>query len=180
MLPVIILHMKSGDARASAADGSRRSICCWCAHRAAATVRPKSDRAMAKPFSRLTEQETLALAIALEEEDSHIYADFAERFRAAFPSTAATLERMQHEESEHRQRLIDGYRSRFGEHLPLIQRSDVRVIVKLPPVWLMKALTVSQVRRQIGVMEYASRRFFEVAASRSTDAGTGKLLGDHG
>src|ERR1700677_5013389 len=168
MLPVIILHMKSGDARASAADGSRRSICCWCAHRAAATVRPKSDRAMAKPFSRLTEQETLALAIALEEEDSHIYADFAERFRAAFPSTAATLERMQHEESEHRQRLIDGYRARLGDHIPQIRRSDVAGMVRRKPVWLMRSLTVAGVRREVGVMELESRRFYEAAAARAT------------
>jgi rubrerythrin len=133
---------------------------------------------MAKAFSKLTEQEILALAVAQEEEDGRIYGDFAERFRATYPSTAATLTRMQKEESEHRQRLIDGYRARFGEHLPLIQRGDVKGLVKLPPVWLMKALTVRQVRRQIGVMELASRRFYEVAASRTTDAGTRKLLGD--
>src|SRR5271163_1318730 len=133
---------------------------------------------MAKAFSKLTEQEILALAVAQEEEDGRVYADFADRFRATYPSTAATLTRMQQEESEHRQRLIDGYRARFGEHLPLIQRRDVKGLVKLPPVWLMKALTVRQVRRQIGVMELASRRFYEVAASRTTDAGTRKLLGD--
>jgi rubrerythrin len=133
---------------------------------------------MAKAFSKLTEQEVLALAIAQEEEDSRIYADFAERFRATYPSTAATLTRMQREESDHRQRLIDRYHERFGDHLPLIRRSDVKGLVRLPPVWLMKALTVAQVRRQIGVMELASRRFYEVSAARTTDTGTRKLLGD--
>jgi rubrerythrin len=133
---------------------------------------------MAKAFSKLSEQEILALAVAQEEEDGRIYADFAEKFRASYPSTAATLTRMQKEESEHRQRLIDQYRSRFGEHLPLIRRADVKGLVRLPPVWLMRALTVAQVRRQIGVMELASRRFYEVAAARTTDAGTRKLLGD--
>jgi rubrerythrin len=59
---------------------------------------------MAKAFSKLTEQEILALAVSLEEEDGRIYGDFAERFRATYPSTAATLTRMQQEESEHRQR----------------------------------------------------------------------------
>jgi erythrin-vacuolar iron transport family protein len=78
---------------------------------------------MAKAFSKLTEQEILALAVAQEEEDSRIYGDFAERFRATYPATPRRSPGCSSEESEHRQRLIDGYRARFGEHLPLIQRS---------------------------------------------------------
>ena len=70
------------------------------------------------------------------------------------------------------------YRARFGDHIPQIQRSDVKGIVTQKPVWLMNALTVAQVRRQIGVMELASRRFYEVAATRTEDAATRKLLGD--
>jgi rubrerythrin len=133
---------------------------------------------MAKAFSKLTEQEIMALAVSMEEEDSRIYGDLADRFRETFPSTAATLLAMQREESDHRQRLIDSYRARFGEHIPLIQRSDVKGIVRQRPVWLMNALSVAQVRRQIGVMELASRRFYEVAAARTEDASTRKLLGD--
>jgi rubrerythrin len=133
---------------------------------------------MAKAFSQLTEKEILALAIALEEEDGRIYGDFADRFRETFPSTAQMLSRMQREESEHRQRLIDKYRSRFGEHIPLIGRADVKGLVSLPPVWLMRTLSVARVRRQVGVMELASRRFYEAAAGRTADAETRKLLGD--
>jgi len=70
---------------------------------------------MAKAFSDLSDQEILALAIALEEEDGRIYGDFADRLRDSYPSTAAILTRMQHEESGHRQRLIDAYRTRFGD-----------------------------------------------------------------
>jgi len=133
---------------------------------------------MAKAFSKLTEREIMALAVSMEEEDSRIYGDLAERFRKTFPSTASTLLVMQAEESVHRQRLIDMYRARFGDHIPQIQRSDVKGIVTQKPVWLMNALTVAQVRRQIGVMELASRRFYEVAATRTEDAATRKLLGD--
>lgn len=133
---------------------------------------------MAKAFSKLTEREILALAVSMEEEDSRIYGDLAERFREKFPSTASTLSVMQAEESVHRQRLIDTYRARFGDHIPQIQRSDVKGIVTQKPVWLMNALTVAQVRRQIGVMELSSRRFYEVAATRTEDAATRKLLGD--
>jgi rubrerythrin len=133
---------------------------------------------MAKRFSDLTEREILALAIALEEEDGRIYADMAARFKDDFPSTAQAILTMEREESEHRQRLIDRYRERFGEHIPLIQRPDVTGFVHRRPVWLMRALSVAQARRQIGVMELESRTFYEAAAARTTDADTRRLLGD--
>ncbi len=133
---------------------------------------------MAKAFSKLTEPEILALAVSMEEEDGRIYGDLAERFRKEYPSTASTLTAMQAEESVHRQRLIDMYRARFGDHIPQIQRSDVKGLVRQKPVWLMKTLTVAQARRQIGVMELGSRTFYEVAAKRTEDAATRKLLGD--
>ena len=133
---------------------------------------------MAKPFSDLSEREILALAIALEEEDGRIYADLAERFKDGFPLTAQAILRMEREESEHRQRLIDRYRARFGEHIPLIQRSDVTGFLRRKPVWLMKVISVAQARRQIGVMELESRTFYEAAAARTSDAETRRLLGD--
>jgi rubrerythrin len=133
---------------------------------------------MAKSFSELNDQEILALAVSLEEEDGRIYGDFAERFRDAYPSTAETLSRMQREESGHRQMLIDAYRARFGDHIPLIERSDVKGIMRNKPVWLMRVLTIAQVRKQIGLMELQSRRFYEAAAARTTDAATRKLFGD--
>jgi len=133
---------------------------------------------MAKAFSTLTEPEVLALAISMEEEDGRIYGDMADKVREHFPATAASLTRMQQEESVHRQRLIDLYRSRFGEHIPQIQRSDVKGLVRQRPIWLVKTLTVAQIRRQIGVMELGSRRFYEVSAARTQDAGMRKLLGD--
>ena len=133
---------------------------------------------MPKPFSELSEQEVLALAISLEEEDGRIYGDFAERLREKFPSTAEMLVKLQHEESDHRQRLIDRYRGQFGEHIPLIHRSDVRGFVARRPVWLMRVLSAAQVRKQVVVMELESRRFYEAAASRTSDAATRRLLGD--
>jgi len=133
---------------------------------------------MPKAFSELSEREVLALAISLEEEDGRIYGDFADRLRESFPSTTEMLLRLQNEESVHRQRLIDRYRERFGEHIPLIHRSDVHGFVRRKPVWLMRALSVAQVRKQIGVMELESRRFYEATAARTSDAATRRLLGD--
>ena len=44
-----------------------------------------------RSFDSLTEREILALAIALEEEDEKIYADFAEGLKETFPSSAAVM-----------------------------------------------------------------------------------------
>jgi len=49
---------------------------------------------MAKAFSKLSEQEILALAISMEEEDGRIYGDMADKVRENFPSTTAALVQM--------------------------------------------------------------------------------------
>ena len=81
---------------------------------------------MAKTIKELTAQEVLALAIQSEEEDGRIYADLARRIGGDFPATGQTLEAMRAEEDGHRHRLIELYRDRFGEHIPLIRRQDVK------------------------------------------------------
>jgi rubrerythrin len=75
---------------------------------------------MARKFKDLSEKEILALAITLEEEDGRIYSDFADGLRETFPATAKMFEEMQAEESEHRRSLIEIFRQRFGEHIPLL------------------------------------------------------------
>jgi len=44
-----------------------------------------------RPFDTLTEQEVLALAIALEEEDARIYDDFADGLKENHPEQAQKL-----------------------------------------------------------------------------------------
>ena len=133
---------------------------------------------MAKTFKDLSEREILALAISLEEEDGRIYGDFAEGLRQEYPATAKMFEDMQAEESEHRRRLIETYRERFGDHIPLIRRQDVRGFVQRRPVWLMRPLGISVVRKQAEMMELETRRFYERSVERVTDASIRKLLGD--
>lgn len=133
---------------------------------------------MAKNFKDLNEQEIIALAITLEEEDSRIYADFADGLRETYPSTAELFEEMRQEESGHRNQLIELYRSRFGEHIPLIRRQDVKGFVERRPVWLVRPLGIANVRKQVESMEAETRRFYERSAERITDASTRKLLGD--
>ena len=44
-----------------------------------------------RSFKSLNEQEILALAIALEEEDARIYGDFADGLKETYPGTAKIL-----------------------------------------------------------------------------------------
>ncbi len=131
-----------------------------------------------KNFKDLSEREILALAIQLEEEDSRVYADFAEGLREHYPATAKMFDEMQAEESRHRQRLIEMHQQRFGDHIPLIRRQDVKGFVERRPVWLLRPLGISTVRKQVEIMELETRRFYERALQKVSDASTRKLLGD--
>jgi erythrin-vacuolar iron transport family protein len=133
---------------------------------------------MAKRFKDLTEREILALAIQLEEEDSRVYGDFADGLRETYPATAKVFDEMQTEESRHRQVLIDMHRQRFGEHIPLIRRQDVKGFIERRPVWLIRPLGIHTVRKQVEAMELETRRFYERALEKVSDAPTRKLLGD--
>jgi rubrerythrin len=131
-----------------------------------------------RTFHSLSERETLALAISLEEEDERIYADYAEGLRANFPSSAAVFEGMREEESEHRRKLIDLYKKKFGEHIPLIRKQDVRGFVQRKPLWLQQPIHLDAVREQAATMEIETRRFYEKVASRTHDASIRQLLND--
>jgi erythrin-vacuolar iron transport family protein len=131
-----------------------------------------------KKFEELTEREVLALAIGLEEEDERVYADFAEGLRPDYPATAAMFEGMREEESGHRRRLIELFQQKFGEHIPLIRRQDVRGFVDRPALWLVRPLRIEAVRKEASTMEVETRRFYEKAAARTQDASIRQLLDD--
>jgi rubrerythrin len=133
---------------------------------------------MARAFRDLSEGEILALAISLEEEDGRIYADFADGLRESYRDTAKLFDDLREEESQHRASLIEIYRKRFGEHIPLIRRQDVKGFVQRRPVWLSRPLRIQDVRKQVEVMELETRRFYERAIEHVSDAGVRKLLGD--
>ena len=131
-----------------------------------------------KAFDDLTDREILALAISSEEEDSRVYATYAERLRDDYPHSAKVLEGMAAEEDEHRLRLIATYRRRFGETIPVIRREHVSGFYHRRPYWLVGQLGVERVREEIGLMEEEARSFYTGAAQRTSDAETRKLLGD--
>ncbi len=129
-------------------------------------------------FSDLTEREVLALAIANEEEDGRIYTDIAEGLREDYPASAKVFTEMAGEEGDHRRRLIELYQQKFGEHIPLIRRQDVRGFIQHPPVWQIRPLGLDRVRDLAENMELEALRFYRRAASRTTDASIRRLLGD--
>jgi erythrin-vacuolar iron transport family protein len=133
---------------------------------------------MMRNFDQLSEKELLALAISLEEEDERIYADFAQELRGNFPDSAAAFEEMRKEESGHRQRLQDLYQQKFGEHIPLIRCQDVRGFVTRRPVWLARPLRLKAARNEASSIEQETRRFYERAAARTSDASIRRLLDD--
>ncbi|HEY6765797.1 MAG TPA: ferritin family protein [Candidatus Sulfotelmatobacter sp.] len=131
-----------------------------------------------KKFHELTEREVLALAISLEEEDERVYAEYAEGLRQDYPASAEMFEAMREEESGHRRRLLELYQKKFGDHIPLIRRQDVRGFVDRPALWLMRPLRIEAVRKEASTMEVETRRFYEKAAARTQDAGVRQLLDD--
>lgn len=131
-----------------------------------------------KTFDSLKEQEILALAISLEEEDARVYDDFAEGLQDNYPEQALKFRDMRREEDGHRHRLLELYKSRFGDHVPLIRRQDVHGFVNRRPVWLVRPLGLKAVQKAAEGMELETKRFYEVAARRSQDAGIRQLLGD--
>src|SRR6202035_4027146 len=133
-------------------------------------------RSMLKKFKDLSEREILALAVASEEEDGRIYGEFADALRESYPATAQMFEEMREEEAGHRDRLIEMFRHRFGEHIPLIRRENVKGFLRRNPTWLVRPLGVNMARRQAEVMEMEAVRFYQKAIARTTDASTRELL----
>jgi len=131
-----------------------------------------------RPFETLTEREILALAIALEEEDARIYDDFADGLKEDYPEQAKKFNELRREEDGHRHRLLELYKQRFGDHVPLIRRQDVRGFVQRRPVWLVRPLGLKAVQKAAETMEVETKRFYEAAAWRATDAGVRQLFGD--
>ncbi|MEZ5889859.1 MAG: ferritin family protein [Xanthobacteraceae bacterium] len=129
-----------------------------------------------KRFADLSEREILALAITSEDEDNRIYRGFAEGLRDQYPSSAEMFDRMAEEELKHHDRLLDLYRRKFGDYVPLIRRQDVKGFVHHRPIWLVKPLGIDQVRKFAETVEYENARFYRKAAAQARDHAVSDLL----
>jgi rubrerythrin len=131
-----------------------------------------------RSLQSLGEDEVLALAIASEEEDARIYLGYADSLRPQFPASAKVFEDMAEVEQSHKNMLIEMFRSRFGERIPLIRREHVRGFYQRKPDWLRKNLPLDTVRAEAEAMEEQAARFYREAAKQVSDARTRTLLGD--
>jgi rubrerythrin len=85
-------------------------------------------------------------------------------------------DRMAEEEMGHRDMLLDLYRAKFGDFLPLIRRQDVKGFVTRRPIWLDRPLGLEAVRKFAGEMEFETARFYRRAAQSARDPATRGLL----
>jgi len=131
-----------------------------------------------RKFTDLDERQILALAISLEEEHGRIYSDYAAGLGGDYPASAKIFTEMAEEENEHRRWLIDLFRQKFGEHIPLIRRQDVSGFVRHDPIWFVWPLGLEKVRNQAEAIEKETRDFYRSALERASDADVRKLLGD--
>jgi rubrerythrin len=129
-------------------------------------------------FDDLSAQEVLSLAILAEEEDGRIYAAYAANLIEQFPASAAMFDAMAADENEHRRVLLDLYVRKFGSTIIPIRREHVEGFYARRPLWLVKSLPLERARAEAADMERQAEAFYRLAAARSTDAETRKLLGD--
>lgn len=133
---------------------------------------------MRRNFRDLSAPEVLALAISLEEEDARIFREFARLLRANYPKASASLDAMCAQEDGHRRRLIEMFREKFGEEIPLVRRQDVRGFVRRDPMASLRTPSVEHIRRRVALMELETARYYEKAAEQAKDAEMRALLGD--
>ncbi len=131
---------------------------------------------MSRKLSELDEREVLALAVALEEHDARIYADYAERVKTEYPETAQMLTTMQEEEEGHAASLRKSYQEHYGKHVPHIDKHDIKGFIRRKPPWLTQVLTVQMIRREIEIMELEAMNFYERAAKQTPNAAVSKLF----
>jgi len=129
-----------------------------------------------KRFADLSEQEVLSLAISNEDEDNRIYRSFADALRGPYPDTAAMYDKMAEEEIGHHDMLLELYRGKFGDFLPLIRRQDVKGFVARRAIWLNRPLGLDAVRKFAEEMEFETARFYRRAAEAAPDKATRDLL----
>jgi len=132
----------------------------------------------ARRFADLSEQEILALAISAEEDDCRIYLTYAKNLQKDYPQTSKMFQDMAAEEEEHRQRLIELHKKRFGDVIPLIRREHVSGFYNRNPVWLIESLGLERIRDEVLRMESDAHRFYVLATRRAKDADTRRLLGE--
>ena len=129
-------------------------------------------------FSELSEQQILALAISSEDDDARTYMSFANQLHDDYPASAHVFIEMAEEEHEHRRMLQELYVKKFGDHIPMIRRSEIADFIKLPPIWKTKNMGLEAMRKRAELMELEAYRFYKTSAEKSLDKDIAALLAE--
>ena len=131
---------------------------------------------MKRSFKQLTPVEVLAWPFRSKRRTGGFFRN-SRVLRPNYPKAAAELDEMR-EEDGHRHRLVELFRKRFGEEIPLLHREDVKGFVRRDPISSIQPWDVARIRRYVALMELETGRFYSKAAATMTDAETRQLLGD--
>ena len=131
-----------------------------------------------KSFSDLTEQEILALAISSEDDAARAYGMFANELSKDYPDSAKVFTQMAQEEVGHSQLLQAAFRKKYGDHIPLIRRDEVKGFARRKPIYTLLKDGISEMVKSVEAMEAEAHHFYETSAARSTDPIIKKLLLD--
>lgn len=129
-------------------------------------------------FDELSDAEILALAIGNEEQASQAYTEFAEILRPDYPDAARMFTEMALEETGHRHRLVDLFKSKFGETIPPIDPANVRGLLQERSSGSARFQGPEGMRREARRMEANASRFYHQAAGRTYDVTIRNVLGD--
>ena len=77
---------------------------------------------------------------------------------------------MRSEEDGHRHRLVDLFRRRHGEEIPLLKREDIKGFVRRDPISSIQPWDIARIRSYVALMELETGRFYSIAAATTTDA----------
>ncbi len=128
-----------------------------------------------RSFNSLTVPEILALAISLEEEDAHIYGEFARQLETKDKQAAERFRKMQRDEEEHKRRLTEMLLRRVKTP-PFIRRDDVMGFVERKPLPSAGEKPVTWYERTALRMELETEMFYLRAAARADDPEVRMLL----
>ncbi len=129
-----------------------------------------------KSFSDLNEQEILALAISSEEDAARAYEMFAHEMAMNFPASAKVFTEMAAEEVDHADRLKAVYTQKYGDHIPLIRRGEVKGFAASKPAYTLLKEGVAVMAKSVEAMESEAQQFYTDAAKRIPDRAIKKLL----
>ena len=68
----------------------------------------------------------------------------------------------------HRHELVELFRKKYGEEIPLVNRQDVKGFVHRDKIFLIQPWDIERIRRYVALMELETERFYTRSAARTS------------